>query len=128
MFRFKFIKPDDVIIKKDALDALHKKIKNLEDNCKAWNGLCEQNKEDADSLRKQNSELRQANDRLNDRVHDLEHFKRDNLETLGNLDFGSFCLRLCASKCDTCDKEHSACEKYTFGKFTFCKIPKEQKS
>ena len=128
MFGFKKIKKDDVIIKKKALEDLHKKIKNLGDTCKAWIVFCERNKEDADSLRKQNSELRLANDRLNDRNLDLEHFKRDTLETLGNLDFGSFCLQLCASKCYTCDKEHSACEKYTFGKFTFCKIPKEQKS
>jgi len=121
MFGFKFIK-------KDTLDALLKKIKLLEKNDKCWSELVERREADLSSLRKQNGELRLANDRLNVRIHDLEHFKRDTLETLGNLDFGSFCLQLCASKCDTCDKEHSACEKYTFGKFTFCKIPKEQKS
>lgn len=117
MFRFKFIK-------KDALDALLKKIELLEKNDKEWSNLHERRVADLNSLRKQNRELRMANNRLTERNNDLEAFKRDTLQALGNLDLGSFCLKLCTSKCDICNKEQSDCEKYTFGDLTFCKVPK----
>ena len=85
--------------------------------------LAKRNK-DCDSLRQQLNDQMKECRKLQQANDSLRQFKRDTLEALANIDLGSFRLKVCVSKCDTCDNEPSDCHKYTFGSHTFCVIPK----
>ena len=77
------------------------------------------------SLRQQLNDQMNECRKLKDANDNLREFKRDTLEALSNIDLGSFRLKVCVSKCDTCDNEPSDCHKYIFGSHTFCVIPKQ---
>ena len=81
-------------------------------------------KSDCDSLRQQLNDQRAECRKLKDANDSLRQFKRDTLEALANIDLGSFRLKVCKSKCDTCDHEPTDCKKYTFGSHSFCVIQK----
>lgn len=80
---------------------------------------------DCDSLRQQLNDQMAECRKLKDANDSLREFKRDTLEALANIDMGSFRLKVCVSKCETCDNEPSDCHKYIFGSHTFCVIPKQ---
>ena len=94
-----------------ALEEVHKKCERLESDCKS---LRQQLNDKIAKCRK----LKQSNDAL-------RQFKRDTLDAMTNIDFGSFRVEVCKSKCDTCDNEPADCRKYTFGKHAFCLVPKQ---
>ena len=113
------------IIKEYDYQKMYRRVAQAES---ALEEVCKKNerlKSDCDSLRQQlNDEmakcrkLKQSNDAL-------RQFKRDTLEAMASINFGSFRVEVCKSKCDTCDNEPSDCRKYTFGKHAFCLIPKQ---
>ena len=80
---------------------------------------------DCDSLRQQLNDQMAECRKLKDANDSLREFKRDTLEALANIDLGSYRLKVCESKCDTCDNETTDCHKYIFGSHTFCVIPKQ---
>lgn len=98
----------------------------------------DKSKLDCYSLRKQNSVLREENSKLEEENtllteknkslkndnNKLRQFKRDTLEALANIDFGSFRPIVCKSKCETCENEPTDCKKYQFGNHTFCLVRK----
>ena len=83
-------------------------------------------KSDCASLRQQLNDQMNECRKLKDANDSLRRFKRDTLEALANIDLCSFRLKVCVSKCDTCDNEPTDCRKYIFGSHTFCVIPKQQ--
>ena len=85
----------------------------------------DQYENDCDSLRQQLNDQMAECRKLKDANDKLREFKRDTLEALANIDLGSFRLKVCGSKCDTCDNEPTDCHKYIFGSHTFCVIPKQ---
>ena len=80
---------------------------------------------DLESLRQQLNDKMKECRKLQQVNEELRKFKYDTLKVLDNIDLGSFRLKVCVSKCDTCEHEPSSCRKYSFGSHTFCVIPKQ---
>ena len=80
---------------------------------------------DINSLRQQLNDQMKECRKLQQVNEELRKFKYDTLKVLDNIDLGSFRLKVCDSKCDTCEHEPSSCRKYSFGSHTFCVIPKQ---